>query len=696
MKRTPTPRQQQVQPAGGEPVSRRQFLRGSLASVAAAGLGSTGGRALSPESPPWLVTRRSRAKTDAKTIVLGIDGMDPKLLRRYVDQGALPTFQRFLQSARFGELGTTMPPQSPVAWSSFITGTNPGGHGIFDFVHRDPAAFLPYLSTTRSFGSDSKLSIGEWCIPLDSGRVELMRYGRPFWSILEQHGIPATIFALPANFPVIEAGPVESISGMGTPDLLGTYGTFSLISEVDVPGAQEWSGGRLLRVHPINHTFSTVLEGPSNSFRKDGAAAQLPITISRDPWDALVKIDIAGEQLVLKQGEWSEWIPLRFEFIPLFASVGGMVRFYVKQVHPTLKVYVSPINVDPLDPTLPIASPNGYAREVAQAVGRFYTQGFPADQKAVAFGALSDEEYFHQANLVIDENMRVLNYQLSRFDEGFFFFYFSCIDQNCHMLWRLCDPSHPLYQPNAPAELKNSVLRLYQRMDVALQEVLRKVDQNTTLFVISDHGFGTFEREFHISRWLVEQGYTVLKDGGAKDNGSDLEDPGDMYDRVDWSKTRAYALGINGVYINLRGREPHGIVDPSAAQQIKDEIIGRLPLTIDPARNRPIVRAAYDGQKIYSGPHTFLAPDVLVGYHNGYRVSDEAVLGKFPRSIIGDRTNKWSADHCFDPGLVPGVLLSNKTDWRPGPHAIWDLAPSILHSFGLPVPTEMDGRPIQA
>jgi predicted AlkP superfamily phosphohydrolase/phosphomutase len=302
---------------------------------------------------------------------------------------------------------------------------------------------------------------------------------------------------------------------------------------------------------------------------------------------------------------------------------------------------------------------------------------------------LSDEEYYQQANIVIDENFKILDYQLSRFQEGFFFYYFSCIDQNCHMLWRLCDPSHPLFEPRASAELKTSVRRLYQRMDDALKLVLSKVDQSTTLFVISDHGFGTFEREFHISTWLVEQGYTVLKD-------PDRKDPGDMYDRVDWSKTTAYALGINGVYINLKDREPHGIVDPADAQRIKEEIIGRLVLVSDPQRMRPVIKAAYDSQKLYSGPYRFLAPDVLVGYHAGYRVSDEAVLGKFPEQVVGDRINKWSADHCFDPGLVPGVLLSNKTEWSHPTPGIWDMAPSILASFGIESPAEMDGRPIQA
>ncbi len=661
-------------------VSRRTFLQGAAASVGGALVPGvfTGGKA------PWL----KNAKFGRKTVVLGIDGMDPVLLRRFVDEGAMPTFKAFMEKNASGVLSTTMPPQSPVAWSSFITGTNPGGHGIFDFVHRDPKILLPYLSTSRSFGSSSGISLGDWNLPLESGRVELMRKGRPFWSILEERGVPSTLFALPANFPIVEDGGVQALSGMGTPDLLGTYGTFTLFSEVDVPDSKHWNGGKLVRVRPVNNVFSASLEGPTNSFKKDGSAAAVPVTISRDPWDAIVKIDVCGKQLILKQGEWSEWVPLTFEFVPLFASVGGMVRFFVKQVHPTLKVYVSPINIDPMDPTLPIGSPSHYSAEIAQAAGRFYTQGFPADQKALAMGVLSDEEYFHQANIVIDENFRILEHQLSKFDDGFFFYYFSCIDQNCHMLWRLCDPKHPLYKPDASPELKNSVKLLYQRMDDALKMVLAKVDQNTTFFILSDHGFGTFEREFHLSRWLVQEGFTVLKDPGSKE-------PGDLFDQVDWAKSKAYALGINGIYLNMKDREPNGIVTPDQAQQIKDQIIARLPTAVDPVRKQQIVLSAYDSGKIYSGPFMGLAPDVLVGYNRGFRVSDEAVLGKFPLEVIGDRTNLWSADHCFEPSLVPGVLLSNRTDWKQGSHGIWDLAPSILSSFGIEVPPEMDGKPIQ-
>lgn len=269
-------------------VTRRSFLQGTAASVAGAMVPGV----FSPGKAPWLKS----SANGRKTVVLGIDGMDPVLLKRFVDEGAMPTFKAFMERNASGMLSTTMPPQSPVAWSSFITGTNPGGHGIFDFVHRDPKLLHPYLSTSRSFGSDSGIALGNWNLPLESGRVELMRKGRPFWSILEEKGIPSTIFALPANFPVVEDGGVQALSGMGTPDLLGTYGTFTLFSEVDVPDAKNWNGGRLVRVRPVNNVFNGELDGPANSFRKGSPESKLPVTISRDPWDPIVKIDVSGQR----------------------------------------------------------------------------------------------------------------------------------------------------------------------------------------------------------------------------------------------------------------------------------------------------------------------------------------------------------------------------------------------------------------
>jgi len=660
-------------------LSRRDFLKGAgVASIAVLPTTRRGRM-----SAPYL----SNSKLSKKVIVLGMDGLDPSLVRRFVAEGSMPTFKMMMERGHFGELQTTMPPQSPVAWSSFISGCNPGGTGIFDFVHRDPKSFSPYLSTSRTFGSGSSFKVGNWQIPLSGGRMENMRRGPAFWSVLEAHGIPTTVYQIPANFPVIDEsrGGLRAMSGMGTPDLLGSYGTFTLFSELAVSGAEEWDGGVLERLQVIDHQAKTVLRGPKNSLRSDGSDSQIDITINRDPHDEALKIAIQDHQIMLRQGEWSEWVPLSFELMPMFAHVGGMVRFFAKQVHPYIKIYASPINVDPMDPSVPICTPTGYSRELSQAIGRFYTQGFPSDTKALSMDALSDDEYLGQAKIVFAESLKSFEYQFDRFQEGCFFFYFSSTDQNQHMLWRCMDPTHPLYNPNASPDVKGAVKWFYQQMDLVLKKALTKVDNDTTLIALSDHGFAPFSREVNLTTWLAREGFTSV-DGPLGNSGPDF------FRNVDWRKTKAYTIGLNGIYINLEGREKNGSVKAHDVAQIKADIIAKLTPLTDPKTGQRAITQVYDGSKLYSGPFTELAPDLVVGYQRGYRISDRSAFGKFPGEIFGDRTDKWSADHCLDPVVVPGMWLSNRqcAAVKPG---LWDMAPTIIDAFGLPVPREMEGKP---
>lgn len=661
-------------------MDRRKFLK--TTALATAGLAASGfvSRAKSSFPSPHI----RNPKIANKVIVLGFDGMDPKLVRRMVAAGELPNFKKVIETGYFGELGTTMPPQSPVAWSSFITGTNPGGHGIYDFIHRDPKAFIPYLSTSRAYNSDRNIKVGNWKIPLESGHVDLMRKGPAFWTTLEEHDIPSSMFALPANFPVVEDGSVKQVSGMGTPDLLGGYGVYSIVTESEIPGSEKFSGGRVFKVSLVDHQCKVKFQGPRNPFRDGKVDSEVELTIRRDPTEQVIKVDVQDQSLILKKGEWSDWVPLRYELMPMFASVAGMIRILVKSVHPELKLYISPINVDPMEPSIPICSPSGYSKELSEAVGRFYTQGLPSDTKALSEGSLSNDEFLQQSKIVLDETLRVFDYEFNRFHEGCFLHYFSSTDQNTHMLWRCMDPNHPLYEPNASPEVKDGVFYFYRKMDAVLGQALTKVDNYTTLMVLSDHGFGPFTREFHLSTWLMENGYTTLSQ-------PDKQEQIDFYQYVDWGKTKAYALGINGIYLNLRGRESRGSVSAGEIDTLKREIAQKLMQVVDPENGQRVIKNVYDSRQIYSGPYVDLAPDLLVGYDRGYRISDEAILGKFPKGIIGNRTNKWSADHCIDPSVVPGIFLSNKRCISPSP-GIWDMAPSILNAFGLPAAAGMTGK----
>lgn len=671
---------------------RRAFLQRSAAALT--GLGAAVylpnlprfHRAVRSQSVPSGGPHLRSGGSARKVICIGMDGMDPKLLERFIAEGSMPTFKQLMQNGSYSKLRTTMPPQTPVAWSSFISGTDPGGHGIFDFIHRDPKKFEPYLSTSRSFDAKRKITVGDYSIPIGAGHVELMRRGPVLWSVLEEHGIPATVFQIPSNFPVVD-GTSKTISGVGTPDLRGAYGAATLFVEEAFPHAERLSS-QVKRVTPIEHVFSCPISGPKNSFRTDRKTSTAVMKVYRDPERPNVKIELGDHELVLKEGEWSEWTPLTFELLGQFATISGMVRIFVKHVHPHLRIYVSPINVDPMSPALPISSPPDYSRELSQAVGRFYTQGFPADTKSLSESVLSDEDYFSQAKIVLDENFAALDYQLKNFDEGFFFFYFSNLDQNTHMFWRTMDPSHPLYDPQASPAIKGAVKYFYNRMDEALRMVVDKVDSSTTLIVLSDHGFVPFTREFNLSSWLVDQGYTAV-------NSRRTMQQMKFFEQVDWLDTSAYALGLNGLYLNIAGRDRHGSVARHEVAKLKHEIIEKLQQAVDPRTDQRAVSAAYDAEKIFSPNYLAVAPDILVGYAPGYRISDEAAFGQFPEEIFNERTDKWAADHCIYPDAVPGVLISNRSISAENP-ALWDLAPTILNEFGIEPPSSMTGKKIFA
>ncbi len=620
-----------------------------------------------------------------KVFVLGIDGMDPELLKRFVARGDMPAFKKFMENNTFHSLQTTTPPQSPVAWSSFITGSNPGVHGIYDFVHRDPKTFEPYMSTTRTYTAEKSIHARNWRIPLSKDRVELMRKGTAFWKVLEEKGIPVTLYKLPVNFPVKE-GSARALSGMSTPDLLGSFGTFTFFTDMDIPNADDFTGGRVVKVEIHDHTFHSELEGPPNTLRQDKRPVSVPFTVHRDPWESVIKIDIQNREILLKQGEWSEWIPLTFDLLPHFVGVHGMVRIYAQQIHPHVRLYMSPINIDPADAELPISNPAGYSRELSEAIGRFYTQGFPEDTKALSNNVFSDEEFLRQSKYVLQERLKAFDYELNHFSDGLFFFYFSSLDQNSHTMLRTMYPEHPLYEPDASQEVKEAVYYFYKKMDDVLRQTLAKMDSNSTLIILSDHGFAPFTREFHLSTWLVENGFTAITDRDKMHTSS-------FYDAVDWSNTKAFAMGLNSIYINLLGREKYGSVSPDEAENVKADLIARLNQVRDPKSGRRVVVQAYDTRQIYHGKHLDMAPDIVLGYQKDYRISDEAALGEFPEGIFGDRTDKWSADHCMDPSVVPGVLLTNRETLNHSP-AIWDIGPTVIKAFGIEPPPGMDGKAI--
>jgi predicted AlkP superfamily phosphohydrolase/phosphomutase len=610
-----------------------------------------------------------------RVIVLGFDGMDYGLASALMAEGLMPNFSRVAATGSFSPLATSIPPQSPVAWSNFITGLSPGDHGIFDFVHRDPATRVPYLSTSRTTKPAHALDVGRYRLPLSAGRVELLRRGRPFWEALEQRGVRTTIVRMPVNFPPSGLAHRE-LSGMGTPDLVGTYGTFSFYTSAPFAfSGRQPGGGRAYRVAVRDNLVQGVLQGPDNPFLREPHPVAADFAVYVDDLRPVARIVLGGEERILQVGEWSSWVP--FEF-PLIASQGlrGMVRFYLKQVRPDFELYVSPVNLDPVDPALPISTPPSFAAQLAHASGRFYTQGMPEDTKALEEGVLTRDEFLVQAKIAGDEVIGQFAHVLRGFENGLLFYYVGNLDQISHMMWRSMDPGHPAYDPVADPPYRDVIRDAYIRLDAMVGETLGRMGGDTTLIVMSDHGFTSWRRSFNLNSWLRDHGYLALS------NPDSTEDPG-LFGNVDWSRTRAYGLGLNALYVNLEGREPQGAVSQAERERLLSEIASRLLGTIDPVTGQPAVAKVYRPDRVFSGPnHPGIAPDLIIGYAKGTRGSNESALGGLTPDVIADNRSMWSGDHCMDPDSVPGLLLTNRPLRRAAP-SLQELSLAILAEFGV-------------
>jgi predicted AlkP superfamily phosphohydrolase/phosphomutase len=655
-------------------LSRREFLKAGVAASAAVGLG---GARFAPRA-------FGRMRSTTKMIVLGLDGLDPVLTRRWIGEGRLPAFAKLLRQGDFRPLGTSLPPQTPVAWSNFITGMDPGGHNIFDFFNRDPKTYVPVFSATETSGGTKTIRIGKTVIPVSGGQIRNLRKGRAFWQVLEDADIPSTIFKMPSNYPPVPTRQ-RTLAGMNTPDLKGTYGFFRYYTNEAMAITQEaGGGGKVHDVFVVGNRVEAELPGPTNTFRTDAPEATIPFQVFIDPMNAAAKIVIQDHEFVLREKEWSGWKRVHFNLIPT-QSVHGICLFYLKEVRPKFKLYVSPIHMDPARPALPLSTPESYARELERRFGPFFTKGLPADTSALDNGVLDEEEFLHLDNMVYEESMAMLEYELGRFDDGLLFFYFSNADQRQHMFWRLTDPGHPAYDEKLATAFGDVIARTYGEMDRALDLALRTADKDTVVLVLSDHGFNTFRRGFNLNTWLFQQGYHRLQKPWKQAESS-------FFDNTDWSKTRAYGMGLNSLYINLKGREGEGTVAAGADKDnLVAELVRKLEAVTDPKTGEHPVLRAFISKDAYKGKNLEMAPDIVLGFNRGYRISWQSPLGGFPKEVVEDNNQKWSGDHMSAPDILPGIAFCNRKFTAEAP-ALHDLTASVLDAFGAEKPKDMIGR----
>jgi predicted AlkP superfamily phosphohydrolase/phosphomutase len=663
----------------------------------------------------------SPAPEHKRVAVLGIDGLDPEILLETIEKfpDSTRNFQKLIAEGGIHSLGTSCPPQSPVAWSNFITGRNPGGHGVFDFIHRDPMTRGPVPGSIKVEAANEVNLWGAWKFPI-GGESVANRSGESFWVTLAKHGVPADIWRMPANFPV---EPAEGVSfcGMMTPALDSAYGTYTIFS-TDPPVEKKKSGGKYVSVAEFGGVIDTAIEGPPNSF-KDGdphELADLRFYIDRE--SQAVAIEAGQDVVVLEPGDWSDFVTLEFELLPMsMMNMTGICRFYLRSIDPVFELYASPVNIDPVNPVMPVSEPVSASADLVDAIGYYYTQGMAEEVNAHKDKALDDREFVTQTKMIYDKRVQMMDYALDRYlekDGGFFFFYFSTIDLNCHMLWRFHDEEHPQHPEVAELAAQSSsewsgregslwkdvIYDFYILMDPVLGKMRERLGDDTRLIVMSDHGFASYRRTFSLNRWLVEEGYMVLKEGRTPELARDDPDFSKVYimDAVDWSKTRAYGMGFNGLYLNLAGREKDdpetdekedGIVQKGAeADALLVEIKAKLEALVDQG-NRPVVRADLT-KDVYAGERLEEAPDMQIGFNVGYGNSDASSTGRIPPAIFADNLGgSFNGNHLMAPEVVAGILLTNGVV-RPGEHVLEDLTVDILNQYGIKPGEGQEGHPV--
>ena len=615
--------------------------------------------------------KRRKGAQARRVVVVGLDGCSPIIMERLMDEGRLPNLAKLRADGWYHPLRTTCPPISPVAWSTFATGTNPGKHNIFDFLRRNPFTYQPELSSTRMREGVREVGVGPLKVKRSCVNVELEQKGRAFWEILGDEGIFSAVMRVPISYPPPSFHGV-ALSGMCAPDLLGTQGTFAYYTtEPDEIASYEGGLASLLESDG-NGSLRGEIRGPESPTSAEHASLSVPFTLKPKGDDGAATLTLQGERVDLQVGEYTDWLPVSFR-AGMMRNVKGITRFLLLENNSKVRLYQMPLNIDPASPSMPIASPLIFSTYLQKAHGYFSTLGLAEDTWGLNEGILTDEAYVEQCYIFHHERRKLLFDMLGKVREGAVVFVFDITDRIQHMFL-----GRNGYGGDAYRDTPEVVEDVYRTADELIGKVRDELDDDTVLMVMSDHGFGTFNRCMDLNRWLHEQGYLALDDDGA----------------IDWSRTRAYSMGLAGVYVNLQGREAQGIVPAEEADALKQEIAQKLEADVDPETGDHAVRQVFEATKVYSGLYAEDASDLIVAWAQGYRSSWDAVMGKVGDEAYYDNPKAWAADHCMHPAEVPGVFFCNrkvKSDdaW------IGDIGPTVLDLLGVERPETMDGLALE-
>ncbi len=599
-----------------------------------------------------------------RTLILGIDAFDPLRFERMHEQGLLPNLSRFVARQGYSRFSVANPPQSEVSWSSIATGLDPGGHGMFDFVHRDPRSYHLYASllpTAKTLGG-----------------LQFVRPHRAktIFDIAAEQGYPATSLWWPATFPANRASPVRTLPGLGAPDIQGRLGVGSLYStNPDLPEKQGKTPVFPLASKGVSH-YSGALMGPTKAGRQGAQPVELPFEL-RVTDAAHAHLLLAGQVIPLTLGQWSPILEVRFK-MGLLLSAHAITRLVVTQLRPHVQLYALPMQLHPLHALWPYGSPASFVKDVWQAAGPFLTLGWPQDTTALEDGCISDEQFLALCDEIENARLKVLLHVLDGFDEGLLASVFDSLDRIQHMFWK---------------QRPDLIEQWYRKMDGFAGQILARAERQgrpLRTLLISDHGFADLDYKVHLNRWLLDNGYLSAPptpSGGLKD--------------AAWGRTTAYALGLNSLYLNLQGREGQGSLPPDQALAHREKLRQDLLRWRSPD-GRQVVNQVYMKEEVFHGPLTAFSPDLLVGYAPGFRGSAETGLGEWKAQDLEANTDHWAADHCYDAERVPGVLFTSgsvasgrQPSFRDIPALAIDAAPDANGGGPPPAPSDEDAEKVE-
>jgi predicted AlkP superfamily phosphohydrolase/phosphomutase len=619
-----------------------------------------------------------------RVIILGFDGVDPHLMEKWMSEGYLPNLKKLSENGYYHPLRTANPPQSPVAWSSFATGTWPGDHGIFDFLKRNPKTYLPDVS----YLSTSKPTFKYFNLVLDNpASAKNERRGPSFWKVASDQGKRVVVLSVPYSFPPVDLNNNgKMLSGLGVPDLRGTNSTFFYFAtDITASEASRGAGGaKFVRIVKKGNSIETAVEGPVDPLAETYKRLSLPLSFTVDATSNTIEITLQGQTEKVKAGSWSPWFGVSYKITPFYKEK-GICRFYVEQVTPEVQVYLSPLSYDPDDPYIAFTYPKSFASELKEKVGYFKTVGWVHDTSALNAEKITEGQFLDDMHQVMEKRKEMTLRCLE--DEKFdlFISIFTATDRVAHMFWRLTDPKHPRYDRALAEKYGNAIRDVYRSMDEIVGEVIdRSLDGHTLLMVMSDHGFHSYRIGLDVNTWLVRNGYMTLK---GMVEGRPIPDRvftnGEFFPNVDWRRTRAYSIGTGQIYINLKGREGQGIVNPGKEyQDLVDEIRSKLIETTYPPTGEKVFVNIYKKEGEFLGESSDLAPDLQLAFRDGYCTSWETRLGGIPRELFLPNTKKWSGEHAAsDVYQTSGVFLSNMKTTSSEPRIV-DISSTALDMLG--------------